>query len=272
MGNQSFNFGANASTFPPKQKQETTNQTTNEEMIMKKIFTTFAVCAIAVLFLGLNAKTAYADGIVYVGTSTLRADGVGLRTVLSIQSPGNTSTESGGVRFTGSADQIYGDATRGGTNNTVSLADLGITQNNTGVVIGFNVNEPSGGAGSDPVTVQNIILRAYDTSGNVVFSAQLINGPYTLGLLGNGQGTADYLFSLDAAAAARLAAVYNPNLRLGLEATIINAQGGPESFYLSIGRSTPVPEPATMFLLGTGLAGVAAKMRKRRKAAKQEQV
>jgi hypothetical protein len=235
---------------------------------MKQLFSRIALCLGSLIFLGLFSSTAYADGIVLVGPSTLRPDGVGIRTILSLQSPGSSSSESGGIGYNGSRDFDFAfngsnNVTRGGTNNTVLVGSLGIN-NASQVRIGFNINEPNGGPGSDPVMIQALVLNAYDTSGNVVFSASLLN-PETLALLGNGQGTADYVFRLDDEAARRFSAVFSTSLRLGVAATILNAQGGPESFYLgSAPADAPVPEPMTMVLFGTGLAGVAARSYRRR--------
>jgi hypothetical protein len=234
---------------------------------MKKLFSHIKLCLGMVVFLSLASISAYADGIIFDGDNHDKL--VPPLSVLNLQ--GHPS-EAGGVSWNGSKEVEFGDTIRGPNhNNTFTFGQFGITNANQ-LVINLNINEPQPAGGPfDPLTLNSLTLTGYDSNGNVAYTASLIGGPMDLTQFQHAKGsTADFAFTLDAAAAARLNAALaaNPNLVFGLSAALTNTQAGPEAFGIGKG-SAPVPEPATMFLLGTGLAGVAAKMRKRRKGTKE---
>ena len=223
----------------------------------------------AILTISFACTSAYADGIVFVEPNHSKL--VPPLAALNLQHHGHNTTESGGVRFNGTGDVSFGDISAGPHQHTVAFTDIGTSATNLQILL--NINEANGGNKS-PITIDSLVLSAYDENGNTVFSTDLAAGPLTLDQIRGGQGAnADYAFGLDSEAAARLQAAFaaNPNLRLGLEATLSNVNGGPERFTFSgSAGSEPVPEPATMVLLGTGLAGVAGAIRKRRNSSKSE--
>lgn len=230
-----------------------------------RIFSKIAFTLAALVFIGISSGSAFADGIVLVSPDIQKL--VPPLAALNLQHHGNSTTEAGGVRYTGSGDLAFGDISAGPHQHTVLFSDLGLGRANDLKIL-LNINEANG-PGKSPITIDSLVLTAYDQRGNSVFTASLVNGPMSLDQFRHGQGAnSDFAFGLDSEAAARLQAAIaeNPALRLGLSASLSNVNGGPERFSYG-GAAGPVPEPATMVLFGTSLVGLAGAVRRRRKAA-----
>jgi hypothetical protein len=229
-----------------------------------KNFSKMLLGVAVLVFIGMTSGVAYADGIIVASPQIEKL--VPPLAALNLQHHGNSTTESGGVRWNGTEDVWFGDTSAGPHQHTVAITDLHIT-NASQIRVLININEANG-QDFEPITIDRLTVTAYDQAGNAVFSASS-TAPITLDQFNHGQGSlSDYALSFDAEASARLQAAIaaNPNLRLGLEASLSNVNGGPERFKFGA-EAGPVPEPATMVLLGTGLAGIAGAVRRRRKAA-----
>ena len=232
---------------------------------MRNLFRSLSLGAAAVLFVALAGGQARADIILLPGESAPHG-GVGHtpESILSIQSPKNTADAFGRVAWNGSRDVITGEiAKQGEHSKTLTFAQAGIT--NAGQLrIFMDIEDPD-----NDLILHEMTLTAYSSDGStILFEGSFTAGPQFFSEIGGGQGHGDYVFGLDATQAARLQAAFeaDPNLRLGLFARTSDDTGSFTNFKLGQGPE-PIPEPMTMLLFGTGLAGVAAKVRRRRKRA-----
>lgn len=228
--------------------------------ILARLFLSVAVVSI----IAVANSTAYADGIVLVTPQIEKL--VPPIAALNLQHHGHNTTEAGGVRWDGTEDVWFGDTSAGPHQNTILFSSLGV-QDPSQLWVLININEANGGS-KMPITLDSMTITGYASDGTVLFTATTL-GPVTLEQFKHGQGAnSDYALGFDGEAAERLrqALALDPNLRLGMEAVLSGVNGGPERFTWNA-NCGPVPEPTTMVLLGTGLAGIAGAVRRKRKAA-----
>ena len=231
--------------------------------------------------LALGTPQPAAASLIYDASIQLSAQGFGnAPRDLTIQNTGNvTSPESGCVTYTGGTFAVGSSAcltteaqvfmANGVTNTggdepspladnqkygTPSETERGIAgANDIGIL--FNATEPGGNA----ITVTDLTLKFFN-AGTFLGAIDTL-GPVTFPDTFAGNGVAGFVFRVDAAQQATVQGWLNQgDIRFALESTLTGSSGGPESFRLiSLGTPTPapIPEPASLLLLGSGLlAGV----------------
>jgi hypothetical protein len=216
----------------------------------------------------LGLATGAHASLLQVGPDEFQGAGLGsVNTILTITSPGSSSSETGavGLDLTGTK-VITGDAQTGASQTQVrSLSALGI-DNAAELRVVFNASEPA----SNSINLTNLVLSIFSPTGTVLFTSGAFS-PVAFASTNSGIGNAGFVFALDAAqaAAAQGAAfggAFGSNL-VGLSASATDATGGLDAFFVAASpTAVPEPESYAMLLAGLGLMGFVARRRKQRLA------
>jgi len=230
-----------------------------------RLLATVCVMSLALSFFVISV--APAGMIVRNGTVDDIGKGFGnILVVLSLHDSGSKADglQDGSISWNGTKDVATGDdvTNQSQTQTVAAMLAKGINSTNLAIVLNLNNNAP--------LHTRDFVLKGFDAAGNELFTSRYevkddpdFDGKGVKLDPATGQGSAGNLFLVkgtDSGSTSLADFFKNPTNRVGMEVPVGQGQydspeGGSDDFYVAAGIA-PVPEPASMTLLGIGVAGI----------------